>query len=101
MLKSAILGFMMKNKIQTGHEIEVEVVDVGFLQGIMNKDYFGFTKLVDRMLRNVEILSGFPDEFTLSDYKGLFEKRGEESERLEFPVIGEYLNSIAGEEKIN
>lgn len=90
-LKTLALSFMIRNQVPVGHEIEIEVVDVPFLLGIMKKDYFGFTRLVDRMLRNAEILSSYPDEFSQADYRRLFE--GEKGQ-LEFPVIGEYLNRI-------
>lgn len=94
-LKSAALSFMMRNQVPVGHEVEIEVIDVGFLLGILKNDFVGFTRLVDRMLRNVEILSGFPDEFTQSDYRRLFDKENDMG--IQFPVIGEYLNTIVGD----
>lgn len=98
-LKSEALAFMIRNRVPTGHEIEVEVVDVDFLRDQLKRDYFGFTRLVDRMLRNVEILSSYPDEFAQVDYKNIFEEEKGEGGDIEYPVIGEYLNSVGKCEK--
>lgn len=63
---------MLQAGIDPIHEIEIELVDVEFLKNLLEKDYFGFTRVVDRFLRNAEILYSWPDEFAYSGYRKNF-----------------------------
>ena len=69
--------------------MEVEIIDINFLKDLMKKDYFGFSKIVERMMRNAEGLYHYPDEFHLKEYRELFDEK-----IIEYPFCGEYLNSI-------
>jgi hypothetical protein len=56
-MKSQALFTMLQGGIEPIHEIEIELIDVPFMKNLMEKDYFGFTRVVDRYLRNAEILT--------------------------------------------
>lgn len=89
-LKSICLSFMEKEHVVANHEIELEIVDVPFVRELLKSDYIGFSKVVERFLRNAECLYNYPDEYHMQHYKGLFT----EEDSVEFPLYGEYLNTI-------
>jgi hypothetical protein len=87
-LKSQALSFMHTAGFKPTNEIEIEVVDVPFLVGLLKGNYMGLCQIIDRYMRNAEILLSFPDEFSYKDYRERFGK----GNNVEFPLIGEYLN---------
>ena len=89
-MKSQALFTMIQAGVEPIHEIEVELVDVAFLKNLMDSDYFGFTRIVDRYLRNAEILYSWPDEFANAGYRQNFDK-----DKIEFPMLGGYLETIS------
>lgn len=89
-LKSKCLVFMEMDGSTMNHEVELEIIDINYLKNLLDKDYFGFCKVVERFMRNAEGLFSFPDEFHLEDYKQMF---GEDN--IEYPIIGEYMNEIS------
>ena len=90
-LKSLTLFYVNNARIQPIHELEIEVIDVDYLTALLKTDFFRFRQIVDRLVRNAEILSSFPDQFVMREYHDAFK---EKTDRVEFPVIGEYFNQI-------
>jgi len=81
---------MMQGDIAPVHEIELELVDVPYLKSLLDTNYFHFTKIVDRILTNAEVLYSWPDQFAYAGYKNYFDP-----ERTELPLIGCYLDQIS------
>jgi hypothetical protein len=71
-MKSQALFTMIQARIDPIHEIEIELVDVAYLRTLLHKDFFGFTRVVDRYLRNAEILYSWPDDFAYDGYRKNF-----------------------------
>lgn len=94
-IKAQALYVMMHGEIAPVHEIEIELVDVAYLKTLLDTNYLHFTKIVDRIMANAEVLYSWPDQFAYTGYKGFFDPQ-----RTEMPVIGCYLDQISGKNPV-
>ncbi len=68
-MKGQALFIMIQGGIEAIHEVEIELIDPNYMASLLESDYIGFTKIVDRYLRNAEVLFSWPDEFSYTGYR--------------------------------